>query len=116
MAVGFDPLRTRWRWQWQRQIANRNPLLLVTMDAEGNNLLQLSQLDARHLDIHTQNDRGKRNVQVILDHREEAADGLLFVVAIHGRFRDERNEPSLAQRGPLRSLEPFRHWPFPRPA
>src|SRR2546425_2731965 len=97
VAVSSNPLGSLRGRGRQRKIQNGDLLPLAASLANGNNFVTLGQVYAFHCHLEAEDLGFKRQLEVVLHHREQPGDLLGLVVGIDSRLLDERVEPRFTQ-------------------
>jgi hypothetical protein len=81
MAVSLDPLRPSGERRRRREVEEGNPLPVPTAPADRQNVI-VGEVDSFDCGRYSEDLGLERNLQSVLNHREQAADLLALVVAI----------------------------------
>ena len=95
-TVCLDPFRALGCGRWQWQIEDRDRLSQPVSVTDRRDLVVVGQLHAGDGDRDTEQRGLERNGEVVLEHREQAGDLLVLVVAVDGRLLDQFVESFIA--------------------
>jgi len=94
----LDPFRAVGCWRRHQQVEDRDRLLDAVTSTDRDDLVAHREVHAGDGDGHPEHGGVERKHEVLLDHREQAGDLLLLVVAVDGGLLDQHVKLSPGDR------------------